>query len=133
MLSIIILDKYNIDLLQIFEFVRKRFIRIVLVLIHIENWGVSFNQISKSFYHTKNRNAIKNHYKELISKGYLKEDVDTYYIILTQIQKDYEDFLIKVCLSSHFNGGCWVPFSCQLGTKCKSASSQYLPDRYVSS
>jgi hypothetical protein len=62
---------------------------------HSDNWGVSFNQISKSFYHKKNRNDIKKHYEELKSKGYLKEDVDTYYIILTQIQRDYEAFLKK--------------------------------------
>lgn len=62
---------------------------------HSDNWGVSFNQISKSFYHKKNRNDIKKHYEELKSKGYLKEDVDTYYIILTQIQRDYEDSLKK--------------------------------------
>lgn len=62
---------------------------------HSDNWGVSFNQISKSFYHKKNRNDIKKHYEELKLKGYLKEDVDTYYIILTQIQRDYEAFLKK--------------------------------------
>lgn len=62
---------------------------------HSDNWGVSLNQVSKSFYHKKNRNDIKNHYGALKSKGYLKEDVDTYYIALTQIQRDYEAFLKK--------------------------------------
>jgi len=63
---------------------------------HSDNWGVSLNQTSKSFYHKKNRNDIKKNYEALKSKGYLKEDANTYYIILTQIQRDYEAFLKKV-------------------------------------
>lgn len=62
---------------------------------HADNWGVSFNQISNSFNKKKNRNDIKQCFESLISKGYLIEKNDVYYIILTKIQSDYESFLTR--------------------------------------
>ncbi len=63
-----------------------------LVLIHLfshsQKWGISINQISKSFSRTKNRSSIKNSLDELIQKGYLLERNDAFVIDLEKIQND---------------------------------------------
>ncbi len=56
---------------------------------HNDTWGISFNQMSKSFGRKKNRKNIKQAIENIKRKGYLVEGLDSYHIDLEQIQKDY--------------------------------------------
>ncbi len=95
------LNYSQVPVRQILSLNIKPFEQLLLIQLfsHTDTWGVSFNQISKSFYCKKNRNDIKKGYESLKTKGYLKETDSMYLIILTKIQQDYESFL-KRCDSS---------------------------------
>ena len=92
-----VLNYSQVPVRQIITLDLKPFQQIILIHLfsHATDWGISYNQISKSFFKTKNRNDIKKCFEALIEKGYLTESNDTYYIVLTKIQSDYVKFLTK--------------------------------------
>ncbi len=92
-----VLNYSQVPVRQILALDLKPFQQIILIHLfsHSTDWGISYNQISKSFFKTKNRNDIKKCFEALVEKGYLKESNNTYHIMLAKIQSDYIKFSNK--------------------------------------